>query len=498
MAAPYDLVVIGGGPGGATLASLVAMQGHRVLLLEKERFPRHQIGESLLPATVHGICRLLGLSEQLAEAGFQKKRGGTFLWGSSSTPWTFAFSKVVGSAIGYAYQVERSRFDKLLLDNAAQLGVEVKEEAAVSEIVLENGRACGVRHSGHNGSTNTIHAKFVADAGGHGSQFHRLMGRRVLSKFFQNVALYGYFSNGKRLPEPNSGNILCAAFTEGWFWYIPLSATLTSVGAVVSRDAAQKIQDGKDRAFYEYVNCCPIICDYLSHASRITDGQYGTFRIRKDYSYCNTRFYKDGLILIGDAACFVDPVFSSGVHLATYSALLAARSVNTCLVDSLSEEMAFREFEQRYRREFANFYRFLSFFYDMNRNEKSYFWAARKILDTPEAPDHAFIRLVSGLSAAEDQALSACDPCTERLGSWFDAWKSHSQAVCEGVDSHTTESHTDLTGFDFDNFMPGLSEEITQIQLQAFFGPARPTERPIEKGGLIPSVDGFQWVKAAH
>ena len=128
----FDVVVVGGGPSGSTVSTLVAMQGHRVLQLEKEKFPRHQIGESLLPATVHGVCRILGVTEDLANAGFPVKRGGTFRWGKNPTPWEFDFSlssKFTGGS-STAYQVERMRFDQILLDNARRNGVEVREQAA--------------------------------------------------------------------------------------------------------------------------------------------------------------------------------------------------------------------------------------------------------------------------------------------------------------------------------------------------------------------------------
>ena len=121
MANTHDLVVLGGGPGGSTLASFVAMKGHRVLLLEEAKFPRHQIGESLLPATIHGICAMLGLSQEIAEAGFPRKRGGTFRWGKSPEPWTFAFTKNPADPFGFAYQVERDRFDEMLLRNAGRV-----------------------------------------------------------------------------------------------------------------------------------------------------------------------------------------------------------------------------------------------------------------------------------------------------------------------------------------------------------------------------------------
>src|SRR6185369_1838104 len=145
MAEAYDLIVLGGGPAGSSLATFVAMQGHRVLLLERESFPRHQIGESLLPATVHGICPLLGVSEQIATAGFPRKRGGTFRWGKNPEPWTFTFAKRDNDPRGYAYQVERSKFDLILLDNARAKGVDVRERHAVNDLLMEDGRVVGVR-----------------------------------------------------------------------------------------------------------------------------------------------------------------------------------------------------------------------------------------------------------------------------------------------------------------------------------------------------------------
>src|SRR5262249_15378458 len=142
---------------------------------------------------------------------------------------------------------------------------------------------------------------------------------------------------------------------------------------------------------------------------RVTQGPYGQFRVRKDYSYSNERFWAPGLALVGAAACFIDPVFSSGGHLATYSALLAARSINTCLAGDLAEDACFGELEARYRREFQVFYDFLMAFYDMHRSEDSYFWTARKILNTEEKDNEAFVRLVAGLSSSGEPLYDSTD-----------------------------------------------------------------------------------------
>ncbi len=158
------------------------------------------------------------------------------------------------------------------------------------------------------------------------------MTQRVYSKLFRNVALYAYYEGGKRLPAPNNGNILSAAFSGGWFWYIPLSPTLTSVGAVVDREHAKAHSRGHEaEAMQRFIDSCPIVKTFSSDASRITQGEYGKFRVRSDYSYCSESFWAPGMVLVGDAACFVDPVFSSGVHLLHSGALLAARSINSTL-----------------------------------------------------------------------------------------------------------------------------------------------------------------------
>src|SRR6185312_8964871 len=178
----------GGGPGGSTLATLIAMRGHSVVLLEKEKFPRWQIGESLLPSTVHGICRLTGVADELAKAGFTKKRGGTFRWGTNPEPWTFSFSvspKITGET-SHAYQVERSKFDQILLDHARHMNVDVREQHAVSDVIEDEGRVCGVAYTDAAGNPGTIRARYVVDASGNKSRIYQRAGAtRQYSEFFQ-------------------------------------------------------------------------------------------------------------------------------------------------------------------------------------------------------------------------------------------------------------------------------------------------------------------------
>src|SRR6185369_8738502 len=196
-----DLIVVGGGPAGATLSTFVAMQDRKVVLLERERFPRYQIGESLLPATVHGICVMLGVSQELKDASFTRKLGGTFRWGRNPKPWTFSFgsSSLMAGSTSYAYQVERSKFDHILLENAKRKGVDVREQHTVRDVLVEDGRIVGVTYVDPEGREGAIKARYVADASGNTSRISERVGERIYSKFFQNVALFGYFLGGKRL-----------------------------------------------------------------------------------------------------------------------------------------------------------------------------------------------------------------------------------------------------------------------------------------------------------
>ena len=256
---------------------------------------------------------------------------------------------------------------------------------------------------------------------------------------------------------------------------------------VLARQYADKLKDGHEEALMHFIDKCPIIKEYLSGARRVTEGQYGHLRVRKDYSYCSTKFWSPGSVLVGDAACFIDPVFSSGVHLATYSALLAARSINTCLQGRIDETRCFEEFERRYRREFGNFYQFLVAFYDMHQDEESYFWTARKILNTEERANEAFIRLVGGLSSSgEPLYTSAAEFFEEKEGikGLFREASVGDRAQPEGSLERRTRPDSHL-------FMRELMQEVIQMQAQAR-GRGLP-QTPLFEDGLIPSIDGFHW-----
>ncbi|PZS15292.1 MAG: tryptophan halogenase [Pseudonocardiales bacterium] len=484
-----DVVVVGGGPAGATVSTLVARQGHRVLLVEKQKFPRYQIGESLLPSTIHGVCRILGVADELERAGFKRKRGGTFKWGASPEPWEFSFavSPRLAGPTSFAYQVERSKFDSILLDNARRSGVDVREGHAVSEVLEENGRVVGVRYEDDDGQSREARARYVVDASGNGSRIHRVVGgKRNYSDFFRNIAVFGYFEGGGRLPAPKDGNIFSATFDEGWIWYIPLADNLTSVGAVVGRENAKEIQGDAAGAWRRMLKSCPEIHALLDGVDQVTQGQYAEVRVRKDYSYWKDRFWSPGMILVGDAACFVDPVFSSGVHLATYSALLAARSINSCLDGTLTEDRGFGEFEARYRREYGLFYEFLVSFYDMHHDQQSYFWEAKKITNCRGNELRAFVELVGGIVSG-DASLVSSDAAVARLTTASAEFETAVQSLNDSGDLRNPIFEAKSIG--------AVLREGANLQGRAMFGEPIEPEAPLFTGGLVASKDGMHWTE---
>ncbi|RSM60283.1 FAD-dependent oxidoreductase [Kibdelosporangium aridum] len=486
MNADYDVIVVGGGPAGSTAATVVAMRGHRVLLLERDTFPRYQIGESLLPATVHGLCRILGVADEVARAGFTLKRGGTMRWGREPEPWQFSFamSPRLPEPTSTAFQVERARFDEILLRNASRNGVDVREGSPVRRVVIDGERVRGVEYIGPDGTARTAYARFVIDASGNTSRIHsQAGGPRVYSEFFRNLAVFGYFAGGRRLPEPNSGNIFCAAFDNGWLWYIPLRDDLTSVGAVIAPDNASAVQRDPRAAWQSMIQACPEVSRLLVDVPAATEPPYDQVRVRKDYSYWKNSFWRPGMVLVGDAACFVDPVLSSGVHLATYGALLAARSINACLAGDVPEERAFAEFQTRYHREYGVFYEFLMAFYDMQGDDRSYFWSAKKISNVDLAEAAAFAELAGGLVSGD----TAVRP--EQFG---ERWRAAAADLDDAV-GRLAAAGGRVNPLVAAQVVGAAFRTGNDLQDQALYG--FPAETPVPSG-LVTAKDGLAWTLA--
>jgi flavin-dependent dehydrogenase len=400
-----DVIVIGGGPAGSVAAGFLAQAGLRVLLFERERFPRYHIGESLLSATMP-ILDALGVMPAIEAAGFIRKPGGTFVWGSRAEPWSFFFRDDPGGRPN-AFQVVRSQFDHLLLKHAAGLGADVREEHRVEDVRYDGARTQVTAIDAH-GATVEVDAAWVIDASGQQALLGRRDQLRRFDPFFKNLAVFSYYENAEGLDNELRGNILSAAFADGWFWFIPLHDGSTSVGAVVDAKRFAGEASGDATPLYDrLIGACTPVADRLRQARRIAP-----VRVIRDYSYCSDRFHGPGYLLAGDAACFIDPVFSTGVHLACLSGYLAAQTVESLLAARNGDASAhLAQYDVRYRAAFERYLQFLYFFYDHHADPDSYFWRARKILnpETPLEARTAFVRLMSGTGdlLANDTALAA-------------------------------------------------------------------------------------------
>lgn len=499
MTPDYDVIVVGGGPAGATVASVVAMRGHRVLLLEREQMPRYQIGESLLPSTVHGICQIVGVYNDIVAADFIRKNGTALRWGTSPEIWTYGFSQaplLERLNVNFAYQVERSRFDKLLLDNARKKGVIVQELATAQSLAVGDKRISGVQYRDRYGVERNASARYVVDASGHRSRLYKYAGHRTHSQFFRNLAMFGYFESAGRLPSPNEGNILCEAFDNGWMWFIPLTSSpryLTSVGVVVDRESMRRFGPDPEKSFYAAIGKCPKISDLLKMARRVTEGTYSGLRTRRDWTYTNERFWIPGLLLVGDAACFLDPVLSTGVHLATYSGLLGGRSINSVLSASLDEQRAFDEFEYRYRLEYSIYLNYLFAFYDMNQDEESYYWSARKVLSTQERANEAFVRLVSGSATAPDLYFHAKEGIGQVLQDFADEFNVNLSRDVRNQKSRvmTQRIHRFQNKSEGGSLVRPGGEDLRRMSWGKSLDNA--VDVVHEPGTVVPAPDGLSW-----
>ncbi len=392
----HDAVVIGGGPGGSTAATLLAREGWRVALLERERFPRPHVGESLLPASMP-VLEALGVLDQVEAAEFPRKWGATMLWGREPEPWSWYF-KETNRTYPHAFQVWRPTFDKILLDNARAAGVHVCEGCQVTGVDVGTGRVGSLDYRTDDGASGTIEAEWVVDASGQSAILGRALGLRRWDERFRNMAVYGYFEGSERLPEPDESNIFIESYPDGWVWNIPLWRGLNSVGIVVdSEQGASGIsQYGVAGFFRNQLDSTSLSRKMLSSA-RLTEGP----RVVKDWSYTSTQTVGDGWILVGDAACFVDPLFSSGVHMAMMSAVMAAAYLDASRNDPSMRVPAARVYQDLYHTEYSHFRELAALFYASNRTVESYFWESRRILGEPEDEEarKSFIRAVAGQSA---------------------------------------------------------------------------------------------------
>jgi FAD-dependent halogenase len=388
-----DVVVIGGGPGGSTTAGLLAKRGHHVVVIEKERFPRYHIGESLIPG-VHPILAKLEASDEVDSAGLCRKYGVTLLWGRTRELWSVDFRE--GSDYDYVYQVKRAEFDNLLLRRARLHGAHVIEDANVTDVIFEGDRCVGVRYT-MNGSdqVSEIRARIVVDASGQARVLARRLKLVEWHEDLKNVAIWTYFQGHLTYGGRKAGNILVENMSDGWLWFIPFSDNTVSVGfvgaaAVVSK-MPMSLHDLLEKEIAESLE----VSRLLAPARRV-----GGIRTTRDWSYTCRRFGGPGYLLVGDAAAFIDPLFSTGVALAMNSGSGAAGAISAILAEPAREAELIGRYEDIHRSFVDSIIAFVRYFYDPNKDKEFYWTEAQSIVDPGKerSAREDFISLISGMS----------------------------------------------------------------------------------------------------
>ncbi len=327
-----DVVVIGGGPAGSTIATLLAQRGWQVILLEKDRHPRFHIGESLLPLNLP-IFEQLGVQDDVRQIGLLKPGIEMASDQSGRRAHTYYFENTLDGAHPHAFQVRRSEFDHLLLENSKKNGALVLEEVRVQAVETRSWGDNRVTAETADGREMTFDAGVVVDASGRNALLATRKGLKVKNPRHNSSALFGHFENAERFPGRDAGNIGIYWFPHGWFWMIPLRDGAMSVGAVCWPEYLKTRKGPLDEFFQATIALCPGVQERLAKAHLVSGPQ-----ATGNYSYKSQRMWGPGYVLVGDAYAFVDPVFSSGVYLAMSSAVATVDGIEACLREGAAGE----------------------------------------------------------------------------------------------------------------------------------------------------------------
>jgi flavin-dependent dehydrogenase len=355
MTSKYDVIVIGGGPSGSTVATRLVQRGRRVLLLEKEHFPRFHIGESLLPCSVP-LFEQLGVMPALHEHGFLVKYAAEFVTADGATTRRYAFADGLIPGAPSAFEVDRAEFDHVLLKNAIEHGVEVREGVAVTRFQATLDGA-SVTAKDEAGVETQIDAQLIIDATGQSSFLAGKLGLREMDQGLKNFAVFSHFEGAQRKQGPEEGDISVVLVPGGWWWVIPLAGGRTSVGQV---GPASMLRGKKaDEAyFHEQIAKTPYLAQRLANAQRVAP-----VRTISDYSYVSKKLAGDRFVLVGDAGAFIDPVFSTGVYLGMVGAFRAAEAVDAALSAGRFSRREFLSYEGWVRKQVETYKKFVKGFY---------------------------------------------------------------------------------------------------------------------------------------
>ena len=369
------VVVIGGGPGGSTAATLLVRDGFRVTLLEKASHPRFHIGESLLPANLVLLDKL-GVRDSVEKIGM-KKWGVEFNSPDHALSSGVEFAEAWDKTMPYSFHVRRAEFDEILFRNAATAGATAMESTLVTQVHFDrDGARVDIKDAA--GTPSTLHADFVVDASGRDTFLSSRLKLKEKNAKHNSVAIFGHFTNAERLPGKREGDISIFWFDHGWTWFIPLSDGTTSVGAVCWPHYLASRQKSLKDFFMDTVAMNARLADRLKHATLVDE-----VHAAGNYSYSSSRAAGERYLLVGDAFAFVDPVFSSGVYLAMHNAFDAASTVATCLREPRTAKSAMAKYEKRVRQGPTEFSWFI--YRVTNPIMRELFMAPRNVMRAKEA-----------------------------------------------------------------------------------------------------------------
>jgi flavin-dependent dehydrogenase len=359
----YDALIIGGGPAGASAAAILAKHGHRVLVLEREKFPRYHIGESLIPF-IYGPLERLGLIPKMKASCFQKKYSVIFVQpdGKASQPFYF-FNRYDRETVAQTWQVLRSEFDDMLLDHARDEGAIVMEETAVKELLRDNGKVTGVRAQLKSGEVVEFRAPITLDCTGKEAFTTVRNGWRMKDPYLNKIAVWTYYKGSKREPGIDEGQTTVAFVPEkGWFWHIPMHNDMVSVGVVAEGKYLTRGGVREPKAiFHREVKENLWVKDHLSIGHQV-----GDYYVTSEYSFHSRHCGCEGLLLVGDAFAFLDPVFSSGLMLALKSGVLAGDEVHQAIVERNFSSARFGDYARYMREGVENMRKLVYAFYNPN------------------------------------------------------------------------------------------------------------------------------------